>query len=232
MEPDSKPAGAVKFIRSRGLKFPNDPGALSRRTRIALKSDSYETRESEAVLKLIKPGDTVLELGAGIGYMSTLIARKTGAREIHSFEANPHLIPYIARVHAANDVTNAHVTNAILGPRKGTAPFYVRKNFLASSLDRMDGTDVVSQERIEVVNMNRTIDRIRPDILVCDIEGAETSVIPAMKLDGLRGAVIELHPQWIGPNGVRAVFAAMMQAGLVYYPRWSNAKVVCFRKDW
>lgn len=69
-------------------------------------------------------------------------------------------------------------------------------------------------------------------MLICDIEGAEVDVIPEMDLSGVRAAIIELHPQWIGSKGVAAVFNAMMQAGLVYFPKWSNAKVVTFRRDW
>jgi FkbM family methyltransferase len=219
-------------LMSRGLKFPRDPQYLTGRTRRALKIERYEYRETQAVLKLIREGDVVIELGAGIGYMSTVLSRLTGAAHIHSFEANPNLIPYIHRVHAANDVTNATVENALLGPRKGTATFHVRQNFLSSSLDEMDGSGIVARETIPVLNVNTVMKQIKPTVLVCDIEGAEVDLIPAMDLSGLRAAVIELHPQWIKREGVAAVFNAMMAAGLVYFPRWSDSKVVCFRSDW
>ena len=52
-------------------------------------------------MRVARAGDTVLELGGGIGYMSTLLAVKTRARVV-SFEANPALIDYIRSVHAAN----------------------------------------------------------------------------------------------------------------------------------
>ena len=48
----------------------------------------------------------------------------------------------------------------------------------------------------------------------------------------LRVAIIELHPQWIGQSGVQAVFDAMSKAGLTYFPKASESKVVTFRKDW
>jgi len=44
-------------------------------------------------------------------------------------------------------------------------------------------------------------------------------------------AVVELHPQWIGQSGVQAVFDAMHKAGLTYFPRLSQSKVVTFKKD-
>jgi hypothetical protein len=69
-------------------------------------------------------------------------------------------------------------------------------------------------------------------VLVCDIEGAEAELLPAGDWSGLRAAVVELHPQWIGQAGVQAVFDAMQRAGLTYFPRASQAKVVTFRKGW
>ena len=60
----------------------------------------------------------------------------------------------------------------------------------------------------------------------------EAELLPEMDLTGLRAAVIELHPQWIGPEGVNAVFGALMGAGLAYYPKLSTQKVVTFRRAW
>ena len=102
------------------------------------------------MLRVVRQGDRVLELGAGIGFMSTHIAKARKIREINTFEANPHLIPYIQSVHEANDVNNVHVHNAILGKRKGSVPFYVRANLLASSMDERDGTNILATEEIEV----------------------------------------------------------------------------------
>lgn len=229
------PDTAADLIQSRGLRFPNDPAILSPRIRQSLRKNAYEKLESEAVLRVARAGDTVLELGAGIGYMSTLIATKKPVTAIHSFEANPNLIDYIHRVHSENGVTNATVHNALLAPKaSGPVDFYVRKNLLASSLDKTatDESAITSTEQVAVRDINDTFAEIRPSVLVCDIEGAEASILPALDYDGLRAAVIELHPQWIGPEGVRAVFDAMHRAGLTYFPRWSHRKVIVFRRSW
>lgn len=232
MSLDDTPPDADRSVWSRGMRFPLDRTLLNRRTIRALKTEQYEAREAEAVSRVVKEYDTVLELGAGIGYMSTLAAGRCPGGQVHCFEANPGLIPYIQRVHAANGVKNVEIHNAILGPHEGTATFHVREDFLASSLDRLSGDGIVREETIAVRDARRETQRLKPTVLICDIEGAETQVIPALDLSSVRVAVVELHPQWIGAQGVAAVFQAMMAAGLVYYPRRSNAKVVCFRRDW
>lgn len=232
VEMGETPAPTQDFIRSRGLRFPKDRNVITQRIRASLRSGDYEKREADAVLKLVKRDDTVIELGGGIGYISSLLAKRSKVKAVHSFEANPTLVPYIQRVYAANGITNAHVRNAILGPEPGTATFYVRNNFLASSMYPVEGTTVVAQEQVEVLDARAVMAELKPTALICDIEGAEADVIPLLDLSGVRVAVVELHPQWIGPQGVNAVFQSMMQAGLSYFPRGSNAKVVCFLRDW
>ncbi len=225
------------FIRSRGLRFPDDPSVLTARLRRLLRSNGYERKEFEAVRALVGPDDTVLELGAGIGFMSTVAAKRCGARRVVSYEANPALIPYIRAVHQANGVSDrTEVRNALLAGRKGKpVDFHIRRNLLASSLDAMQGDSdggVVATEKVEVHGIGSVLREVKPTVLICDIEGAEADLLPRADLSCLRLAIVELHPQWIGQAGVQAVFDAMQRGGLTYFPKRSNAKVVAFRKEW
>ena len=220
-------------VRSRGMKFPHHPQITVGKIRSLLRRNVYERKESEAVLRIVQRDDVVLELGGGIGYMSTLIATQRRAREIHTFEANPGLIDYIAAVHAANGVENVTVHNALLAPEAGDpVDFYVRENLLSSSMTEGNEGNIASVEKVAVQSLPDTLARIRPTVLVCDIEGAEAGLLPAADFTGLRVAVIELHPQWIGQAGVQAVFDAMHRAGLTYFPKASEGKVVAFRGGW
>ena len=230
---DGNPTPKNPFIRSRGMKIPKHPQFTTGRVRGALREGTYERKECDAVMRMVRKDDVVLELGAGIGYMSTLIATKKAVKEVHSFEANPALIPYIKSVHEANNVNNVTVHNALLAPRKSKpVDFYVRENFLASSMDKDAADGIVETHKIEVRSINTTLKELKPTVLVCDIEGAEAEILPAANLSCLRLAIVELHPQWIGQAGVQAVFDTMNKAGLTYFPKASEAKVVTFRKDW
>ncbi|MQQ07462.1 FkbM family methyltransferase [Epibacterium sp. SM1979] len=215
------------------MKFPLDKSILPPRVRASLRNDGYEQKEATAVEKLVKRGDVVMELGGGIGFMSTLVATKTRAKSVHAFEANPQLIPYIREVHALNKAAKAQVTHAVLGSEEGEATFYVRPNFLASSLSPMeDDTDEVTQVQVPALDVNKVIADLKPTVLICDIEGAEVDLLPKMDLSALRAVVIETHPQWIGKSGIQTVFRTLDAAGLVFFPRWSHGKVAVFRSDW
>jgi len=220
------------YIESNGVRFPKDGVLITGRIRGSLRENDYENREAQAVLRIVKPGDTVLELGAGLGFISTLVAKQIAIKAVHAFEANPTLIPFIKSVYAENKVENAFLHNAVLGPENGTTSFYVRRNFLSSSLSKEFVPNFRSEETIEVRSTKQTMQDIQPDVLICDIEGAEAEIIPDMDLSSVRAAVVELHPQWIGENGVRVVFEAMSNAGLTYFPRLSQGKVVCFKRDY
>jgi FkbM family methyltransferase len=234
-----KPAIEVRdgerLIVSNGMRFPLDPGLLSQKQRRLLRAGRYEEKEFAAVTALARPEDVVIELGAGIGYMSTVAAVKRRVRAVHAFEANPRLIPYIARVHALNGAHQVQVRNAVLGSAAGSAPFYLRQEFPDSSLSADPAgavSEVIAVETVEVLDVNAVLRDIAPSVLICDIEGAEAELLPAADLASLRCAVVEVHPQWIGRDGVAAVFAAMAKAGLTYYPKTSTRKVVTFRRDW
>jgi FkbM family methyltransferase len=219
-----------RYLRSRNLRIPLDPDVISPRLRRLLREGDYEARECHAMFRIVRRDDVVLELGTGIGYTSALIALNKPVRAVHTFEANPALLGYIAHLHQVNGVTNVTVHNEILAPKAGRpVNFYVRKQILASSLDRDKGPDTIQRvEKIPVVDINTVLEKIRPTILICDIEGAEATLLPAARFRTLRGAVIETHPQWTGPEGVRAVFDSMHRAGLTYFPSVSDGKVVAF----
>lgn len=231
MKDDTTPQEG-RVIWSRGAKFPFRGDILPPRVRQAVRANRYEFKEVEAAMSIVGKEDVVLELGGGMGYVSTVLAKNNHPKHIHVYEANPVMADYIRETHAINGLDNTTLHNALLGPRKAKAKFHIREQFVASSLDYKDGADVVRTESIDVHNAKTAMKDIAPTVLVCDIEGAEVDVIPLLDLSTVRAAVIELHPQWIGPEGVNTVFQAFMNAGLAYSARRSQKKVIVFKRSW
>ena len=85
----------------------------------------YEWGEARFGARVIAHGDTVLELGAGIGFVSSYIRQHSAAARIVCVEANPQLIPYIEEVHRINDIQNTVVINGVaqIGPKVASVPF-------------------------------------------------------------------------------------------------------------
>jgi len=225
---------APATIRSRGLVFPDDRRILSPKHRRLLRRNLYEAKETRAALRSIDAGDRVLELGAGIGYMSALLMKHRAPLAYTAYEANPWLIDYIAAVHAANAIEGVSVHNAVLGAADGEETFHLRPNFLASSLSPGPGDGaggVIGTARVRRRAVTEAVEEAAPTALICDIEGGEADLLARADLSSLRVAIIELHPQITGPAGVRRVFEACLGAGLGYHARGSHAKVVTFLRD-
>lgn len=213
-----------------GVTFPRNP-VMTARVRRLLRNGTYELKEARALRDLIRSGDRILELGGGLGYLSAK-ARQFGASEVTVVEANPELVQYIKQQHAVNKIASTTILHGLVDMKDAPGKkIHLRKNFLASSA-RAD----IHPERIETsvlvpcLGINQLIDRSQPDVLICDIEGAEVDVLSAADLTGLRSAVVELHPQWIGSTGVAAVFDAFSRAGMTYCAKGSHGKVVVFER--
>ncbi|PRY95308.1 FkbM family methyltransferase [Hasllibacter halocynthiae] len=223
------------YVECRGVRFPREDGLPDGETLRALRRGTYERKEADAAHRLLRRPDRVLEIGAGIGFMSTFAAKVCRVEAAHCYEANPALIPYIRRVHEANGVEGrATAHNALLAPdgeAAGGARFYIREAFVASSMDP-GPPGIVREETVPLKGMSEAFAEAEPTALICDIEGAEADLVPRMPLEGLRLAILELHPQWIGKDGVAAVFDAMHRAGLVFFPKASNGKVAAFKRRW
>lgn len=219
------------FVKCNGVRFPKDPAIIKGRVRDALRTGEYESQQARLAKRLLSEGDVVMELGGGLGFLSTLMAKSTALKHVHVYEPHETLAPYIAEVHSANGIENVTLHQAALGPRKSTAKLHLRTHPLASSMSLRADEAASGAQDIEVRNAKTEMKAVAPTVLICDIQGDEAELIPAMDLSGLNAAMIALHPQWTGADGVTAIFRAMMDAGLSYYARGSSGRTVSFRKQ-
>lgn len=190
----------------------------------------YEWPELRALLKLMRPEDRVLELGLGMGLVSGVLALRHPAARFTSYEANPALHPLIAALHKQNGITNVEVRSAILAPLSGgtTRRFRIHRHFTESSLVATGAN--VTEVEVPVHDPAAVVAEIRPDVLICDIEGAEEELIPVLPLSSIRVAVVELHPKIVSRAGIARIFRSFLDAGLVPVVDQSFETVVAFER--
>jgi len=215
------------FIKSRGLKFPKDGTYLTGKVRGLLRAGDYERDLTAAALKATREGDTVLDLGCGLGFVSGMIAKRRNIKEIHGFDGNATLLTYAEAMLATNGISNVTLTAGVLGKRKSSVPFYVRAPFAASSLTPIEGEEA-EEVKVEMQNIKTVLSAIKPTVIICDIEGGEAELLDGVTLKDVRQVVVKLHPGPIGHAGIRTVFDAMSKAGLAYDPRLSAGRIVGF----
>lgn len=218
------------MLEFRGLKVPVAGDHVSRTVWKHIRKGGYERPEIDALSALVRPGDRILELGTGMGIVSGVVARQHPDVSIEAYEANPALIEPILELHELNGIKNVRVHNAILLPTGDTTPmrFNLHSNFTESSI-----SDAISSEAsidVPVRDFRTILAEFRPDILVCDIEGAEEHVFDGVDLGGLRAVVIELHPHLISRDATERIYDTCAEAGLAPSDAHSSHQVVAFER--
>ena len=208
------------------LELPHN--ALTPRLWRALAEGWYEKAELEAITALLQPDDVVLELGAAIGFVSAFVARQPGIGRVVAVEANPRLLPLARRTHELNGTgAMVEVVNAVVTADADEADFYLAEDFWASSMRPIPTAERVRLPARPLVSL---LTEVRPSVLIVDIEGGEAELFQGTQLPGVRAVVMELHPEFVGLEGVARAFAHLAQAGLTYDPALSCRHVVVFAR--
>lgn len=229
------PQPSKDVVVCRGILIPIDPKIITPKVQRKLSRDFYETPEVMGLPKFIKETDRVLELGAGIGFISTFIATQLNVRQITCIEANPVLCDFITRVHALNGVRYADVRNVValsdshVLPKHGTVPFYIADPFWSSSLEQRPEQSMTATD-VPAVHLSDVIAEVQPTVIVCDIEGGEVDLFESVDLGNVTQIYMELHTRVSGGAGIMRVFDTMHKQGFFYHQRVSCEGLVLFKK--
>src|ERR1700736_3662610 len=84
-----------EFYSNHGVLLPIVPGIFSESVANAVRGGHYEMNEAAELDALIQPGEVILEIGAGCGFISTHCAKNPHTKSVYCVEANPNLIDVI-----------------------------------------------------------------------------------------------------------------------------------------
>lgn len=219
-----------KHMLIHGVYVPITPNEVSETIWTALSTGSYESKEAHWALKAARKGDRILELGAGLGVITTLLASVENAR-VFAFEADPGVTRLAERTLKFNGADNVELNHGILaaGPPRAHR-FFVRNDFWMSSLTE-HSAPFRETEEIHSVDIDAFISDARIDYVVMDIEGAERELLTAATLPGVERVFIELHDHLYGLHGVNEIVQSMGKKGFVYDPRGSSGACILFSRD-
>jgi FkbM family methyltransferase len=221
----------TEIINHFGVSIKVDPKVMSEKMVQVLKDKWYEAIEAQKLSTIIQDNETVLEIGAGIGFISTLIAKNPKVSRIVSYEANPLLIGAIEDTLTRNvGKSNGRweARNGVLktGRAEGDADFYVHADFWASSLEPF--SSAVRVEKVPYHNFNSVIAEIGPSMIVCDIEGGEVELFRNADLTGVKKVFLEVHQNNIGRAGMKALFEMFHARDFHYDQHHSEGSVILF----
>ena len=215
------------FARVRAVQLPLDRTVLSRRIEAKLAQGNYEGREAATAGRFLRDGDVVLELGGGLGFISTYLRRMTKIGRLVTYEVNPNLIPNIRNVHRINRAKDIEVRHGVVlsNPAGDALPFYIREDFWESSLSEGDGA-VTRIVEVPTVSWRAVLDELKPSAAIIDIEGGELDLLDADTLGSIERLIVEAHPALYGIPGMKRLFDGLARHGFDYAANASSGRVL------
>lgn len=148
-----------------------------------------ESHESQIFENQLKKDQTVLDLGANIGYYSLLARSKVGPNgKIFSFEPSEENVSLIKKSIAENRFTNIIVVEAAVSDNDGyselfLSPFYKSEHSLFE-YNYSSGEHKGNKKKIKLVSIDSFLEKtgdLRVDIIKMDVEGSEKKSLDGMK---------------------------------------------------
>jgi FkbM family methyltransferase len=148
---------------------------------------------------VVRPGDTVVDVGANIGYNAVFAAALVGpGGKVIAIEPAGDNLDVLQRNVAANHLTNIEVRPVAAGRVRETREFFLRGEISAVNSFYRDSVyaEVTGVVQVPVERLDDICDRA-PRVVKIDVEGAELDVLGGMsrllRTPGLI-LIVEWHP--------------------------------------
>lgn len=147
---------------------------------LAYVETGFEPETVQLLGALMRPGDTVLDIGANIGCTALLFGES--AAQVHAFEPSPSTFSYLARNVAAAGFGHVQVHNFGLGAQDGEMSLSFSPNNRSGGFVS-EGVTTGNGHTVETIRI-RTLDEAaaalgieRVDLMKIDVEGFEGHVL-------------------------------------------------------
>jgi FkbM family methyltransferase len=171
------------FRTPRGDYLPN---------RIKMLTGRYEADEIRLMRRFLRSGQTIVDVGANVGYLTRFFARATGAAgKVYAFEPNPIIFPLLkknlSRFHQVSlynvglSSSDARLPLFLAGADHSVASF--AKDYPVAHVFYQESGQLHS-EMAELVSGDAFMDKIgvhRIDVLKVDVEGWELNVLAGLE---------------------------------------------------
>jgi len=181
---------------------------------------TYELDLQTALVERVKPGMVAYDVGANIGYISLLLARRVGENgQVYAFEALPanldrlrnHLelngVSNRVRVIPAAVVEGEHEVQFLVGPSGGMG-----KAEGSAGRKEVTYSQAITVPGLSLDQFVYQAGNPPPQVVKMDIEGGEVLALPGMRrllVEQKPLLLLELH----GPEAARAAWDCLVAAG-------------------
>ena len=153
-------------------------------------ADRYEPETTRLFQTLLRPGQTVVDIGAHVGYYTLLAARAVGpAGSVYAFEPAPENAALLRRNVELNGYQNVVIVSQAVSDRSGHFPLFLNRldtgfHSLQKTLQPSD-SEAAHAVTVSTITLDAFLEAEgwpRIDVVKMDVEGGE-----GMALRGMRG---------------------------------------------
>ncbi len=182
-----------------------------------------EDKATDELMKRVKPGMVIADVGANIGYYALMEAKAVGPKgKVYAIEPIPENIVLLKKNIAANDYKNIEVFNKAAGDKNCKKKIFISKQSNLSTfcenveLDQSGETIDVDVFTLDSFFKNRE----KPQIVRMDVEGYEYEILQGMKktMKECKNLqfFIEVHADFMGEEKTVRFLKILKQNGITH----------------
>jgi FkbM family methyltransferase len=190
---------------------------LGPRISYLITTGDYELVDLELLDRYVVAGDVVLELGGGAG-LTAAVSAKRSRQPVVVVEPDDRLFPVIRRQVEINGGSVSFVHGAVVEEPapSGLVDFYLDEEIWFSSLRAApEVPEGRARTRVEVpaLSLGGMLERVRPSVLMVDVEGTERGLFLADLPHAPRLILIEIHTLLYGEKVAADTVQAILDRG-------------------
>ena len=169
----------------------------------------YEPDQTRWFGECIKPGDTVIDVGASFGYYTTLGSALAGpSGKVFSFEPSPVASRVIEEAILDSGIRNIVLTKAAVGKAAGSVPLYLPDGGSLHSPSILYSDPAYSPVQVPVISLDgfgplQGVPKVK--LVKIDVEGYEPDVLEGMehlvRSRRIENVFCEFNSGWLSRNG-------------------------------
>lgn len=154
---------------------PNDKGVAQ----YLLLYGVFGEYETELVKNLVKPGMTVVDVGANIGYFTVIFAKLVGdTGKVYAFEPDPYNYDLLSRNIKLNNLSNVVLIPKALSNKSGKIKLFLDGTNLGNmSFAAQNISDDGGEIDVETITLDDYLGGQKADFIKIDVQGAEGLVL-------------------------------------------------------
>lgn len=234
-------AGEVIITSRRdGIRVAVDPEDHRTAPIEILNFGEYEPEETQVIRRIAEKMDTMLDIGANIGWYSLMASKLNPEATIHSFEPIPATYSHLIHNFSLNAIDHSQCYNYGLSDEPGSFPFYFYpEGGVNASMQNLACRDDVSVIDCELRTLDSVLEWLpsnnRIDFIKCDVEGNELFVLRGgLKLLSKYKPILlcELLRKWSASFGYHPNEAIdlLQSIGYKVYTAASDGKLIQFSR--